>query len=259
MFNNFTKISNETILGLEKAILNINNGSYLRNYEGFEENLHKYVTGTSNTLVQKETILSCLYQIIIFDNAYLGDNYKWADQMSQKIVEKLLVYIDSLNYKQYFNELLDYSNRLIKSETHPIVTINKVIKEMVNDYTLASVETLRILKNNILVRSDNTPFGKEYLGTNIDEFLSKDDFEPSEKGAVLETIYQLIVMQYVETAYNLEELIDYVIGNNLKYLDKANFKKYFNTISTYLSDYKIATLNPSLEVNKRLENNQENK
>ena len=82
MLGNFTRISEDTINGLKEIILSVYKYSFFDTVDNFEANLDVFMKNTQITLVEKETVLSVLYQIIIFNKGYLGDNYQWSRNIS---------------------------------------------------------------------------------------------------------------------------------------------------------------------------------
>ncbi len=257
MLGNFTRISEDTINGLKEIILSVYKYSFFDTVDNFEANLDVFMKNTQITLVEKETVLSVLYQIIIFNKGYLGDNYQWTRNMTNKIGNNLLLNISHENYKSFLNESNNYLARLVRSESDPISTINYVILRNVNNYAIPVEETLRVIKNNILVRSEGTLFEVVDLEQRIDEFLSNPKLTIIEKGNILSIIYQIAVLQFVYTGKTEEQKVGVVfevLGDSFKNIDSGmNYSNYIAKIDAILSELTEAVFNPRAMANKKLE------
>ena len=257
MLGNFAKISDDTINGLKEIILSVYKYSFFSSVDNFEENLKSFMKNTQITLVEKETILSVLYQIIIFNKAYLGDNYQWTRNMTNKIGNNMLLNISHENYKSFLNECNNYLARLVRSESDPISTINYILLRNVNNYNVPVDATLRVLKNNIIVRSEGTLYEALDLEERLDNFIMNKNLTVIEKGNILSIIYQLVVLQFVYTGRTEEEKVQVafnVLGDNFRDIDSgANYTNYIANIDSILTEFTEAVFNPRAMANKKLE------
>lgn len=233
---------------LEKAlkevkfkILDLKDISFFKGEDEFEYNLEKFLNNKKLSVNKKLRILITVYQIQIFDKAYLADDNKWAKAMANKISNILFLHIDIVNYYQFYNEINNYLLKLLMSELNPIETINKTILENNEeaDYSKVNEETIRILKNNILVRCDYLGLKEKIIEENINAFYENSNFNIDEKGIILSLIYKIIVMYYAfDSEKEKEDSINYICGVNLKKLDRENLDKYLETTKNVLLSLK---------------------